>query len=114
MDALLHAYPSRAEQLSAQHVTWLRECEAEMASLDQQTCMQSLYYRSKNFVRGATKGKPAKRVSLSVCVSHVLTGRGLLVSVFCSCTQIHCLQRASVVTFAMVIPTVHYEHVSST
>jgi hypothetical protein len=113
VDALLHAYPSRAEQLSAQHVTWLRECEAEMASLDQQACMQTLYHRSKSYACGETKGKPENRVLLSACVSHVLTGRGLLVSVFCNCTQIHCLHCASVVTFAMVIMTVHCEHVSS-
>ena len=63
--SLVHAYqrsyPKMAAKLTQQHVTWLREYEAELAGRDLPDAMHCLCKRAKSYAYGETQGRPDKR-----------------------------------------------------
>ena len=63
--SLVHAYqrsyPEKAAKLTQQHVTWLREYEAELAGRDLPDAMHCLCGRAKEYVYRKTGSRPAAR-----------------------------------------------------
>ena len=59
--AYQHSYPKVAAKLTQQHVTWLREYEAELAGRDLPDAMHCLCRRAEKYIYRETGSRPTTR-----------------------------------------------------